>query len=46
MDVCGGGRSDLSLLPSYFTVASSLLSMLGALSVLGQWDASKADASR
>jgi len=37
MDVCGGGRSDLSLLPSYFTVASSLLSMLGALSVLGQW---------
>ena len=36
---CGNNhtRFDLDLLPSYFTITSGTLSMLGALIVLGQW---------
>lgn len=36
---CGSNhtRFDLDLLPSYFTITSGTLSMLGALIVLGQW---------
>ena len=36
---CGSNHThfDLDLLPSYFTITSGTLSMLGALIVLGQW---------